>query len=127
MTHSLRFSLSCFCVLVMVVIVVFFLMIPRPPRSTRTDTLFPCSTLFRSKWLTVLLWIGAMAYMVSTRWPQIQWLTLNDTDDNIRYLQVKDWLAGQDRKSTRLNSSHSCASRMPASARKKKKTLPCHH
>src|SRR3546814_16373154 len=47
------------------------------------------------KWLTVLLWIGAMAYMVSTRWPQIQWLTLNDTDDNIRYLQVKDWLAGQ--------------------------------
>src|SRR3546814_6109866 len=30
--------LSCF----------FFLMIPRPPRSTRTDTLFPYTTLFRS-------------------------------------------------------------------------------
>src|SRR3546814_13864681 len=32
---------SVFCV-------VFFLMIRRPPRSTRTDTLFPYTTLFRS-------------------------------------------------------------------------------
>src|SRR3546814_20637215 len=30
------------------VLVVFFLMIRRPPRSTRTDTLFPYTTLFRS-------------------------------------------------------------------------------
>src|SRR3546814_17307732 len=29
-------------------ILVFFLMIRRPPRSTRTDTLFPYTTLFRS-------------------------------------------------------------------------------
>src|SRR3546814_3300438 len=28
----------------------FFLMIRRPPRSTRTDTLFPYTTLFRSLW-----------------------------------------------------------------------------
>src|SRR3546814_12188847 len=28
---------------------VFFLMIRRPPRSTRTDTLFPYTTLFRSR------------------------------------------------------------------------------
>src|SRR3546814_1389139 len=27
-----------------------FLMIRRPPRSTRTDTLFPSTTLFRSTW-----------------------------------------------------------------------------
>src|SRR3546814_1476356 len=27
---------------------IFFLMIPLPPRSTRTDTLFPYTTLFRS-------------------------------------------------------------------------------
>src|SRR3546814_4866574 len=33
---------------------VFFLMIRRPPRSTRTDTLFPYTTLFRS------LGVGAM-------------------------------------------------------------------
>src|SRR3546814_5562487 len=29
-------------------VVIFFLMIRRPPRSTRTDTLFPYTTLFRS-------------------------------------------------------------------------------
>src|SRR3546814_4172549 len=38
-------SLLCFnCILVF-----FFLMIRRPPRSTRTDTLFPYTTLFRSR------------------------------------------------------------------------------
>src|SRR3546814_3114791 len=31
------------------VCVFFFLMIRRPPRSTRTDTLFPYTTLFRSR------------------------------------------------------------------------------
>src|SRR3546814_2180152 len=35
----MRVSLSVF----------FFLMIRRPPRSTRTDTLFPYTTLFRSR------------------------------------------------------------------------------
>src|SRR3546814_2732882 len=30
----------------------FFLMIRRPPRSTRTDTLFPYTTLFRSSRIT---------------------------------------------------------------------------
>src|SRR3546814_16533496 len=32
----------------MLVLVIFFLMRRRPPRSTRTDTLFPYPTLFRS-------------------------------------------------------------------------------
>src|SRR3546814_2738227 len=32
----------------MCVLLFFFLMIRRPPRSTRTDTLFPYTTLFRS-------------------------------------------------------------------------------
>src|SRR3546814_14301573 len=36
-------SVVCFYVLF-----IFFLMIRRPPRSTRTDTLFPYTTLFRS-------------------------------------------------------------------------------
>src|SRR3546814_2439490 len=31
-----------------IILLVFFLMIRRPPRSTRTDTLFPYTTLFRS-------------------------------------------------------------------------------
>src|SRR3546814_14856765 len=33
----------------MMVLFFFFLMIRRPPRSTRTDTLFPYTTLFRSR------------------------------------------------------------------------------
>src|SRR3546814_5175354 len=35
----------------MLIIIFFFLMIRRPPRSTRTDTLFPYTTLFRSRGL----------------------------------------------------------------------------
>src|SRR3546814_16094794 len=39
----------CFtCVLLLLYVFIFFLMIRRPPRSTRTDTLFPYTTLFRS-------------------------------------------------------------------------------
>src|SRR3546814_9648293 len=38
---------SCWSCLVFFVLF-FFLMIRRPPRSTRTDTLFPYTTLFRS-------------------------------------------------------------------------------
>src|SRR3546814_20861114 len=38
-------SLSFWCVLLSTC---FFLMLRRPPRSTRTDTLFPYTTLFRS-------------------------------------------------------------------------------
>src|SRR3546814_12465359 len=33
---------------ILLIFVFFFLMIRRPPRSTRTDTLFPYTTLFRS-------------------------------------------------------------------------------
>src|SRR3546814_20289904 len=42
--------------------VFFFLMIRRPPRSTRTDTLFPYTTLFRSRgdaW-SGLCWRGGL-------------------------------------------------------------------
>src|SRR3546814_11668132 len=45
--------INVFCLVVFDVIEIryflfFFLMIRRPPRSTRTDTLFPYTTLFRS-------------------------------------------------------------------------------
>src|SRR3546814_124700 len=49
------YSFNCGCVFVFscpfhsVSILFFFLMIRRPPRSTRTDTLFPYTTLFRSR------------------------------------------------------------------------------
>src|SRR3546814_12658981 len=36
------------CVMFLTMSLFFFLMIRRPPRSTRTDTLFPYTTLFRS-------------------------------------------------------------------------------
>src|SRR3546814_7817726 len=48
------FLVYCYMLLVLVYFVMcftvfFFLMIRRPPRSTRTDTLFPYTTLFRSQ------------------------------------------------------------------------------
>src|SRR3546814_18836285 len=39
---------SLCCCLLCCVVIFFFLMIRRPPRSTRTDTHFPYTTLFRS-------------------------------------------------------------------------------
>src|SRR3546814_19151362 len=46
----MRGSFRCLCMVVCFLFrwVVFFLSIRRPPRSTRTDTLFPYTTLFRS-------------------------------------------------------------------------------
>src|SRR3546814_13439075 len=43
---ELRNAYGCNCLLLYCLF--FFLMIRRPPRSTRTDTLFPYTTLFRS-------------------------------------------------------------------------------
>src|SRR3546814_9379234 len=40
--------LICMCIRLLDFCLFFFLMIRRPPRSTRTDTLFPYTTLFRS-------------------------------------------------------------------------------
>src|SRR3546814_14637509 len=37
-----------------ILLLFFFLMIRRPPRSTRTDTLFPYTTLFRSRLAIVI-------------------------------------------------------------------------
>src|SRR3546814_13199258 len=42
------FFVFCYIFLCFSVFFLFFLMIRRPPRSTRTDTLFPYTTLFRS-------------------------------------------------------------------------------
>src|SRR3546814_14235870 len=75
----------------------FFLMIRRPPRSTRTDTLFPYTTLFRSTWNLALKTRvegpTLMHYQLS--------LELLCTTIKMNFASYK-----QDRKSTRLNSSH---------------------
>src|SRR3546814_9490424 len=47
-THFCAFIYLSFSWLRFLVSSMFFLMIRRPPRSTRTDTLFPYTTLFRS-------------------------------------------------------------------------------
>src|SRR3546814_18895461 len=51
MTGHLLYSRSTVSIIInasVCVSFIFFLMIRRPPRSTRTDTLFPYTTLFRS-------------------------------------------------------------------------------
>src|SRR3546814_18477742 len=50
--HLICHSLNLYFFLMIFLSFVFFLMIRRPPRSTRTDTLFPYTTLFRSLWET---------------------------------------------------------------------------
>src|SRR3546814_13955472 len=45
---DLSFAILHLCLQMFYFMVIFFLMIRRPPRSTRTDTLFPYTTLFRS-------------------------------------------------------------------------------
>src|SRR3546814_3875117 len=53
---------------------VFFLMIRRPPRSTRTDTLFPYTTLFRSPHVHNLAFRRMQAERIDPRvadaWPR---------------------------------------------------------
>src|SRR3546814_13733902 len=86
--------------------VFFFLMIRRPPRSTRTDTLFPYTTLFRSH--------GKQHSRSETREPSVLALmalawTLADDRRADRLLALTGLDADAlrvDRKSTRLNSSH---------------------
>src|SRR3546814_16024489 len=57
-----------------VFVLFFFLMIRRPPRSTRTDTLFPYTTLFRSA-------IGAMrAALVPGMTENALWSILNQVN-----------------------------------------------
>src|SRR3546814_19778294 len=46
--NFVSFSFILLILFVSIFFVFFFLMIRRPPRSTRTDTLFPYTTLFRS-------------------------------------------------------------------------------
>src|SRR3546814_18718151 len=46
----------------------FFLMIRRPPRSTRTDTLFPYTTLFRSEQR-----LARQRYLLGDRLTEADW------------------------------------------------------
>src|SRR3546814_11311702 len=76
--------------LVFNLIYVFFLMIRRPPRSTRTDTLFPYTTLFRS--LPIALSVLCLLFSFSSQAQQVLTVqeALNQALNN--NLQVKQAL-----------------------------------
>jgi hypothetical protein len=48
------------------------------------------------RWWLVLFWLVAAALLIYTRWNNINAFALGDTDDNMRIMQVRDLLAGQD-------------------------------
>src|SRR3546814_17633013 len=90
-----------------------FLLIRRPPRSTRTDTLFPYTTLFRS----LKVEVDVPEHLAGVRVPVL--LLQPIVENAIKYgvarsrgavtVRISAYEeAGrlQDRKSTRLNSSH---------------------
>src|SRR3546814_12001418 len=86
----------------------FFLMIRRPPRSTRTDTLFPYTTLFRSAGVAAAR-AGAVAGGGGVDGGDAR----ADRAGGVHGVEAVDRgaaggvVAGRgDRKSTRLNSSH---------------------
>src|SRR3546814_16061727 len=98
----------------LVVISLFFLRIRRPPRSTRTDTLFPYTTLFRSKagWpVTGQSEVNSGAHGYgdhNSDWKATPEALRKAVDAyNGANQHTKDLYIEQiDRKSTRLNSSH---------------------
>src|SRR3546814_12318915 len=92
----------------------FFLMIRRPPRSTRTDTLFPYTTLFRSAVRAAALRgvrssapgragaVDLVGIDDESRVPgELHALAAVADDEALRFQSSEG-----DRKSTRLNSSH---------------------
>src|SRR2546429_9358192 len=101
---NLSFPLCLFVYISLLFCFFFFLMIRRPPRST----LFPYTTLFRSAGLGRIGHLGA----VVTQRP-----TDRRESDHTRCF------ASQDRKSTRLNSSHGYIS-YAVFCLKKKKSIP---
>src|SRR3546814_11392851 len=93
----------------------FFLMIRRPPRSTRTDTLFPYTTLFRSlapEWLTIAP-VEAIKLVLKKTGLLLSDIDLFEINEAFSAVSLAinrelglDPKKVKDRKSTRLNSSH---------------------
>src|SRR3546814_21122026 len=114
--------------------VLFFLLIRRPPRSTRTDTLFLYTTLFRSTVATSIRettgrrlhrfsWINEWKELADAQGTPLgielilpDWFYVGVVDAALvltidpAYFKltggIERWLYRLDRKSTRLNSSH---------------------
>src|SRR3546814_12960818 len=88
---------SCCVILLLSLCLFVFLMIRRPPRSTRTDTLFPYTTLFRSH---------AAELLGREETQQLLDRLGKEAPKLVEDLVPKTLPLGTDRKSTRLNSSH---------------------
>src|SRR3546814_16512879 len=101
----------------------FFLMLRRPPRSTRTATLFPYTTLFRSLGggqqaagrvdARLVAGVVVAGHRMGERARGLQRgvhvgdLALHQAEGADRAVELFPLAhVGQDRKSTRLNSSH---------------------
>src|SRR3546814_16253031 len=96
----------------------FFLFIRRPPTSTRTDTLFPYTTLFRSNpWRSNITKISVEKNREYGRTGPAAYLYYNEMTGRLEELnaeQAYEFEHGgngsghefEDRKSTRMNSSH---------------------
>src|SRR3546814_12312048 len=94
-----------------VIFFVFFLRIRRPPRSTRTDTLFPYTTLFRSlepdgASFRHQILRGDLMGTAAIKLIHVAKRELRMDDDDYRDLLFRTAGQSSDRKSTRLNSSH---------------------
>src|SRR5437762_8219252 len=94
----------------------FFLLIPPPPRST----LFPYTTLFRSKGYG---WTPGERWEKETPNPKHQAPEKSQTSNSKTCRRLAALEPGNflDRKSTRLNSSHRCISYAVFCLKKKKK------
>ncbi len=71
-------------------------------------TLKPLAAELDRHWikLTLIAWVVIAIYFVIQRWSAIHWLSLGDTDDNMRLMQVRALLDGQgwyDLRNYRLN------------------------
>src|SRR3546814_17584337 len=98
--------LVCFvCVGYLTCLFVFFLMRRRPPRSTRTDTLFPYTTLFRSAALGPRADAGSGSPRSRLVLTARKSILFADHPPGCSGRDGGAAFAG-DRKSTRLNSSH---------------------
>src|SRR3546814_15018753 len=106
--------------LMLALFIAVFLMIRRPPRSTRTDTLFPYTTLFRSDVAETRRddaadpEVGERPHRMFARRAAAE-IAIGDEDPRVAAGRpVEDeifafaavFVEAQDRKSTRLNSSH---------------------
>src|SRR3546814_21030105 len=100
------------CRLRLISICFFVLMIRRPPRSTRTDTLFPYTTLFRSRTRLSVTPAGFGGAGIGNLYTPVTRANAEGAlslawDSGIRFFDTAPYYGqGLDRKSTRLNSSH---------------------